>query len=271
MNTRWLGIALLVLLAGCGLPNDRFLSEPRGEAWACGRALNVPFRIVHWEHPAGLNAYTNAGTGHFGQRGDRFTASQRQRLHDQGWTLDALRDYIELVVIHYDAVGDSRACFDVLRKRGLSCHFLIDTDGTIYQTLDLREKAWHATIANDRSIGIELAHHGASEIGSSAAQPGDIVGVVQGKMLRQPPFAEAQYAALAKLLAGLADAFPKIALDYPHDANGEPIAHKLPDAELAAFRGILGHYHVQTNKVDPGPAFDWSRVMREAQIQRRAR
>ena len=25
--------------------------------------------------------------------------------------------------------------------------------------------------------------------------------------------------------------------------------------------GILGHYHVQQNKVDPGPAFQWDRVV----------
>ena len=34
---------------------------------------------------------------------------------------------------------------------------------------------------------------------------------------------------------------------------------KLADAELRAFRGALGHWHVQANKFDPGPAFDWDR------------
>ena len=38
---------------------------------------------------------------------------------------------------------------------------LLDVDGTIYQTLDLREKAHHATIANQGSIGVEIAHPGA--------------------------------------------------------------------------------------------------------------
>jgi N-acetyl-anhydromuramyl-L-alanine amidase AmpD len=40
-------------------------------------------------------------------------------------------------------------------------HFLLDVDGTIYQTLDLHEKAFHATYANDFSIGVEIAHPGA--------------------------------------------------------------------------------------------------------------
>ena len=38
----------------------------------------------------------------------------------------------------------------------------------------------------------------------------------------------------------------------------------LPDAQLARYQGVLGHYHVQTNKVDPGPAFQWDRLIDEA-------
>jgi N-acetylmuramoyl-L-alanine amidase len=29
---------------------------------------------------------------------------------------------------------------------------------------------------------------------------------------------------------------------------------------LAAYAGVLGHYHVQANKIDPGPAFHWRRL-----------
>ena len=38
---------------------------------------------------------------------------------------------------------------------------MLDLDGTIYQTLDLKERAWHATTSNDRSIGVEIANIGA--------------------------------------------------------------------------------------------------------------
>jgi hypothetical protein len=27
------------------------------------------------------------------------------------------------------------------------------------------------------------------------------------------------------------------------------------------FQGVLGHYHVQRNKTDPGPAFNWEKVV----------
>jgi N-acetyl-anhydromuramyl-L-alanine amidase AmpD len=42
----------------------------------------------------------------------------------------------------------------------------------------------------------------------------------------------------------------------------------LPAADFAAFQGVLGHYHVQANKNDPGPALDWDRFLTEARAVR---
>jgi N-acetyl-anhydromuramyl-L-alanine amidase AmpD len=42
------------------------------------------------------------------------------------------------------------------------------------------------------------------------------------------------------------------------------MTHKLPAAELNNYEGVLGHYHIQTNKVDPGPALQWDYVIGEA-------
>jgi hypothetical protein len=39
------------------------------------------------------------------------------------------------------------------------------------------------------------------------------------------------------------------------------ITRKLADRELANYRGLLGHYHIQENKFDPGPALQWSRLI----------
>jgi hypothetical protein len=46
--------------------------------------------------------------------------------------------------------------------------------------------------------------------------------------------------------------------------DGKVLPHKLPDDELAAYEGVLGHYHIRTNKVDPGPAFNWDKVIKGA-------
>ena len=66
------------------------------------------------------------------------------------------------LVVHYARVRTFPRLFSrASRERGLSCHFLIDADGRVYQTLDVIERAWHATSANDASVGVELAHEGA--------------------------------------------------------------------------------------------------------------
>ena len=57
-----------------------------------------------------------------------------------GWDIPLLQRVVDQFVIHYDVAGTSRNCFEVLQdKRGLSVHFMLDLDGTIYQSLDLKE------------------------------------------------------------------------------------------------------------------------------------
>ena len=46
--------------------------------------------------------------------------------------------------------------------------------------------------------------------------------------------------------------------------EGRLVTRKLPDEELERYRGLLGHYHIQANKVDPGPAFQWDAVVEGA-------
>ncbi len=96
---------------------------------------------------------------------------------------------------------------------------------------------------------------------------------------------------MTKLTAALCTVFPKITCDYPREktsvgvpttqltrgpdgnpatrpsAIAEPwesgvlIPHALTEDQYDAYHGVLGHYHVQTNKEDPGPAFQWDRVI----------
>ena len=201
-------------------------------------------------------------------------------------------------MLHYDVCGTSKKCFDVLQDRGLSVQFMLDIDGTIYQTLDLQEGAWHATKANGRSIGIEIANMGAyppkevdapplsrwyglDPAGKTRITPPDpaalpeasrslvlrpdrdkpVVGTVQGQELAQYDLTPQQYEALIKLTAALCKTFPKIRCDYPRDARGKLVPEKLDDADYNRYGGVLGHYHVQTNKTDPGPALQWDRVI----------
>lgn len=291
------------------------------EIMVCGQLFHTGTPVVLWLDPGGYDAYRverkfvapeeagweasqKAGLRspvRFGSRSVRLEPEAAAKVREEGWNLPTLQQVVDQFVIHYDVCGTSRRCFQVLHdSRGLSVQFMLDVDGTIYQTLDLKESAWHATSSNSRSVGIEIAHIGAyGTTGSSALDswysmgndgqtrltipealraPGffnpqasfrparnePLVGNIQGRDLKQYDFTPEQYEALGKLTATLCQIFPKIECDYPRDSNGKLLPRKLPDDQLKAYQGVLGHYHIQTNKTDPGPAFDWDRVIKDA-------
>ncbi len=261
-----------------------------------GQAVPTDARVVRWDAPNGFNGYLETcffdsncslpfnpapGCGTPRRYSERDFLDGRN-ARSQGRTMRLLRRHVDQIVIHYDAAGTSRRCFQVLHdERGLSAHFLLDTDGTIYQTLDVRERARHAGEVNDRSIGIEIANLGAYENPAELAlrrdrlallepaaftgarpPPAPVVGNIQDRQLHQYPFTEAQYDALISLVAALCRTFPNIKRTVPRDRSGDVVTVVLPADRRERFRGILGHYHVSSSKVDPGPAFNWNRLER---------
>ncbi|MDZ4773265.1 MAG: N-acetylmuramoyl-L-alanine amidase [Planctomycetota bacterium] len=214
-----------------------------------------------------------------------------------------LRNVVDQFVLHFDVCGISRTCFRVLQdERNLSVHFLLDVDGTLYQTLDLRDTTWHATKSNTRSIGIEIAQIGAysahnawrldawyeeDEHGTQltfpariqetgirtpnfvgrTARPRRLIGRIQGETLQQYDFTPEQYAALVKLSAALCREFPQIRPEAPRDENGFVLDRVMDHDSWRSFAGILGHYHVQEEKIDPGPAFDWEPFLEAVRVQ----
>ncbi|MFN4243508.1 MAG: N-acetylmuramoyl-L-alanine amidase [Tepidisphaerales bacterium] len=234
---------------------------------------------------------------------ERYTPSELEQIRGGGWSLELLQKHVDQFVIHYDVCGVSRQCFRVLHDlRGLSVHFMLDIDGTIYQTLDLKERAWHAGKANDRSIGIEIANMGSYSLresiaplmewykkdasgqtyiqiparlgGESAvrtrgvtfrpARNDMVVGQIHGITQRMYDLTPQQYDALIKLTAALCDIFPQIQPDAPRDENGQVIMTVLSDEQFQNFKGVLGHFHVTREKVDPGVAFQWEYVLESA-------
>lgn len=87
------------------------------------------------------------------------------------------------------------------------------------------------------------------------------MGRLQGRALEQYDFTPEQYAALIRLTAALCRVFPKLRCDYPRDAQGDLVRATLSREVFDGYTGLLGHFHVQTNKVDPGPAFQWDLVV----------
>ena len=313
-------VAALALLAGCQHPPGTPAPRKGDEIVVAGQLFHIGTKVVTWMDPGGYDAYrverrfgpieqsdwesTRATAkdlttpNRYSLRRGPLSAEEMERFRGGGWELPTLQRVVDQFVIHYDVCGISKQCFRVLHDyRGLSVHFMLDLDGTIYQTLDLKERARHATTSNDRSVGIEIANMGAYEPADLAtlnawyqpdakgqpviripenlgdpqfltkgfvgrpARPEVIRGNIQGKDLSQYDLTPQQYAALIRLTAALARIFPKIKLDYPRGPDGRVLPHKLPDDQLARYQGVLGHFHIQTNKTDPGPAFQWDKVI----------
>jgi N-acetyl-anhydromuramyl-L-alanine amidase AmpD len=318
-------VLAVVALAGCRTapPPGAFAPRRGDEIVVAGRFVHTGTPVVLWLDPGGYDAYrverrfspldkSDWASSHaeakdlktpnrYNQRRHGLSDEEIERVRGGGWDLPTLQSVVDQFVIHFDVAGTSRQCFNILHDhRDLSVHFMLDLDGTIYQTLDLKERAWQATTANSRSVGIEIANMGAygatgknpfpewyapgangqtritipAHVKASGirttnwvghpSRPEPVAGTIQGRELVQYDFTPEQYEALIKLTATLCKVLPRITCDYPKDAAGNLITKKLPDEELENYHGVLGHYHVQTNKVDPGPAFQWEQVIGRA-------
>lgn len=295
-----LTVTLLVCALACALVGCQSRVKPGqplvrtgDEIMIAGQLFHTRTPVVLWFDPGGYDAYRTEMRTTPGA-----TTRQSFEHRPTGDSFESLQQNVDQLVYHYDVSGLSRLCFATLHdNRGLSCHFLIDIDGTVYQTLDLKERAWHATTSNSRSVGIEIANRGAYASPDVAALQdwypldangsariaippalGDggvrtrgfvgrpdrehmVTGAIHGRVMYQYDFTPQQYDALIKLTATLCTVLPKITCDFPRDEFGNPLTRKLEDHQLAAYRGILGHYHVQENKQDPGPAFQWELVV----------
>ncbi len=298
-------------VVSCATPPGEPLVRRGDEISVCGQLFHIGTPVVLWNDPGGFDAYSakyrysgpppgdeeQPDKQRYGTRDT--TAEIANRVSQRGWELEDLQSVVRQFVVHYDVCGTSKQCFKVLEARGLSVHFMLDIDGTIYQTLDLKERAWHASQANSASVGIEVAQIGAYEqptavalrswyredeqgpyvrlpehIDQTAIRTPDFVarparsqmfdGVIHGKKYYQYDFTEEQYAALTRLTAALHRVLPRIALDAPRDDEGAVLRRALTDDELKSFEGVIGHWHVTTRKTDPGPAFDWERVLQGA-------
>lgn len=258
--------------------------RPSGQLIVCQRRIQTNAPIVNWQDNPQFNAYQRSCyRGPDGQSGwqdprpfrpalglENRTARFRPRKELMGHSddLTILQHVIRQLVVHHDGADSARDCFHILHdERGLSAHFLIDTDGTVYQTLDLADIAFHAQSVNGVSIGVELCNRGLVSLPASlghrrSREPQ--LAVVHGRSYTMWSFTDAQYISLTELYAQLAQLFPRLPLHAPY--AGGPIQTALAQPER--YSGILGHYHVSAQKWDPG-CFDFGRVLSKVAGRRR--
>ncbi len=314
---------VLATLVGCASSPGTLNKRKGDEIVVAGQLFHTGTPVVLWMDEGGYDAYRvekhfpdydaaqwemikddvdSPNRYSLRYKGKHFPPEVVNKIKNGGWPLDLVQDTVDQFVIHYDVCGTSEQCFNILHDhRTLSVHFMLDIDGTIYQTLDVKERAWHAGTANDRSVGIEIANMGAypkdkmdtlkkwytvhedgtveltvpeSRGDGGVRTPGFttgpirhelIPGTINGSDVVQYDLTPEQYQALVKLTATLTKVLPKIKLDYPRDENGDHIYGELTEAQFKDFQGLIGHYHITKRKIDPGPAFQWDYLIEEVE------
>lgn len=159
----------------------------------------------------------------------------------------------DLTVRHWSMTATAHQAFAVLLARGLSVQLLLDDDGTFYQCGDLATMvAWHAGVANQRSVGIEMA-------GGLAPRAGD-PGVpldVRGDMTRFSSFTPAQVKAMTLAWPalhrgmGIPMVMPMQNATEPRRTDGVT-RHADRRVASGAFAGACDHFQVTSKKADAG-------------------
>lgn len=158
-----------------------------------------------------------------------------------------------MFVTHWDVTLSSAKCARILNERGISVHFCIDNDGTIYQLVDMNDAAWHAgdRRINHSSVGVEISNaydlrwqdwYVSKGFGERPIMSGVFC---HGRKLEAfLGFYPIQLKALAALYAAISQI-----LDIPLQA---PTVANTVDPKVKAndFKGFCSHYHITTRKID---------------------
>ena len=165
---------------------------------------------------------------------------------------------IRLFVNHWDVCLSSKACNDVLNKRGISVHFLIDNDGTIYQTMDMQHGGWHAGTSrvNRSSVGVEISNayypkyqdwyvrngHGERPMIEDAWVHSDKLEPFLGFYPVQIEAAKALWKAI--------EAATNVEFQTPLSQFGKTSTKYVQDVVYGKYQGIVSHYHCSKRKID---------------------
>jgi hypothetical protein len=161
-------------------------------------------------------------------------------------------------VNHWDVCLSAESCAKVLDKRGISVHFCIDNDGTIFQLLDTQHRAWQAggSMWNTKSIGVEISNAYYTKYQDWYIRndfgPRPVVNDVKchgQKLGEHLDFYPIQLEALKALWVAIHGA-TGIPLECPTDSNGELVTGVDKQCVRGEFKGFVNHYNLTRNKID---------------------
>lgn len=177
---------------------------------------------------------------------------------------------IDLAVYHWtggegpaDDYGSIQQLVDILREKKLGIEFAISRDGMIWQFCDpMKVDTADANQANARSVGVEIINYGLvptnhANIPRAGANRKQYTGYINGERHVMAHFTDPQ---IASALA-LADTLSTV-LAIPRQVPTEEIPgvpytsqvlrRTMTPEEFTAYKGHLGHFHINPEKTDPG-------------------
>ena len=182
---------------------------------------------------------------------------------------------VRLFVNHWDVCLNSKACHTVLKKRNISVHFLIDNDGTIYQTMDMQHGAWHAgtSRANRASVGVEISNAYYPKYQNWYVRNGygkrpiiDDAWVHRNKLDPFLGFYPAQIEAAKALWQAVTDA-TNVELQTPLNQFGKSSTTYVQDVVYGKFQGIVSHFHCSKSKIDCA-GLDIQELINEVKVEK---
>lgn len=158
-------------------------------------------------------------------------------------------------IVHWDACLSSASCAKVLTERGLSVHFCIDNDGTIYQLIDTEIIGYHASNLNPTSIGVEVSNAFYTKYQDYYVKKGfgprpvlKNTKVGKGTIPEHLAFYPIQEQALSALMKAVCG-FYGIPLVVPKE-NGSYAIGEHPEVASGKFSGVACHFHATDQKID---------------------
>ena len=165
---------------------------------------------------------------------------------------------IRLFVNHWDVCLNSKSCNDILNRSGISVQFLIDNDGTIYQTMDMQHGAWHAGSerVNRASVGVEISNAYYPKYADWYVQNGygdrpmvDDAWVNGVKLDPFMGFYPEQIEAAKALWKAVASA-SNVKLKTKLNQFGKVSTKYEKEIVYGKFEGVISHYHCYKGKID---------------------
>ena len=250
----------------------------------CGEKFDIGTRVVLWDEPGGLNGYDTSASTYWTK--DRKTGkSKKVTIKGKRYgkrrlllkpTLPYLQKVVNQFVIHHSGLYRSVTTQKVLHDRGLSCQFILDDDGTLYQTMDAKERAWHAGYNNQRSVGVEIdsravanrfpdAYSEKNQKRHGVGPRRKFVDMIHGRAMNGYEYSDGQYQTLIRLTKVLAEVFPLMKtpeglydVDFPRDSNGEIIKTEI--LKPLEHKGFIKHFQITDGKIDP-ISLDFERLL----------